>query len=102
MLNRKLFRLFLTLVGFVLLAAPAGSQTESPTGEGQRVFRTPRVFNPVPCHHVRHAATERADIEPTPMPRWMMNYDMEPSIARSDSFDVHTYELDLDVTNYSY
>ena len=31
-----------------------------------------------------------------------MNYDMEPSIARSDSFDVHTYELTLDVTNYSY
>ena len=32
----------------------------------------------------------------------MMNYDMEPSIARSDSFDVHTYELTLHVPDYSY
>ena len=66
------------------------------------LFRTPRVFNPVQCHHYRHQADERRDVEPTPAPRWMMNYDMEPSIARSDSFDVHTYELTLDVTDYSY
>ena len=32
----------------------------------------------------------------------MMNYDMEPSIARSDSFDISTYELELDVTEYTY
>ena len=31
-----------------------------------------------------------------------MNYDMEPSIARSDSFDISTYELELDVTEYTY
>ena len=102
MLNRKQFRFFVSLVGLTLLIAPAQGQKELPTEGGQRVLRTPRVFNPVPCHHVRHAAAERAEIEPTPAPRWMMNYDMEPSIARSDSFDVHTYELDLDVTNYSY
>lgn len=32
----------------------------------------------------------------------MMNYDMAPSIARSDSFNISTYELDLDVTAYTY
>lgn len=31
-----------------------------------------------------------------------MNYDMAPSIARSDSFNINTFELDLDVTAYSY
>jgi hypothetical protein len=30
-----------------------------------------------------------------------MEYDMGPSIARSDSFDVHHYHLKLDVTDYS-
>jgi aminopeptidase N len=32
----------------------------------------------------------------------MMNYDMSTSIARSDSFNISTYELDLDVTAYAY
>ena len=31
----------------------------------------------------------------------MMNYDMSESIARSDSFDLATYTLDLDVTEYN-
>ena len=82
----------------LLLALPALSQESA----DQRPLRTPRVFNPVQCHHYRHQADERRDVEPTPAPRWMMDYDMEPSIARSDSFDVHTYELTLDVTDYSY
>ena len=29
------------------------------------------------------------------------NYDMGPSIARSDSFDVQHYDLTLDVTAYN-
>ena len=31
----------------------------------------------------------------------MENYDMGPSIARSDSFDVQHYDLTLDVTGYN-
>jgi aminopeptidase N len=31
----------------------------------------------------------------------MMNYDMSESIARSDSFDIATYTLDIDVTEYN-
>ncbi|MFZ8836033.1 MAG: M1 family aminopeptidase [Flavobacteriales bacterium] len=84
---------------FVVCSMPfAQSQEEAP----QRQLRTPRVFNPVPCHHFRAQSSDRQTEPPSAAPRWMMNYDMEPSIARSDSFDVHTYELDLDVTNYSY
>jgi aminopeptidase N len=70
--------------------------------EDQRAFRKPRVFEPVQCHHYRQLSPEREDIKPTPQPRWMMNYDMSTSIARSDSFNISTYELDLDVTAYAY
>jgi len=70
--------------------------------EGERTFRKPRVFQPVQCHHYRQLSPEREAVKPSPQPRWMMNYDMAPSIARSDSFNISTYELDLDVTAYTY
>ena len=97
------------LVGFALclLFCAAGGWAQE---TGERPLRSPRVFNPVPCHHYRHLGPEttfdsnlrHAMEPPTPAPRWMMNYDMAPSIARSDSFDISSYELDLDVTNYAY
>ena len=31
----------------------------------------------------------------------MQNYDMEPSIARSDTFDIQHFDVDLDVTQYN-
>ena len=70
--------------------------------EEQRTLRKPRVFEPVQCHHFRQLSPEREDVKPTPQPRWMVNYDMSHSIARSDSFNISTYELDLDVTAYAY
>lgn len=86
---------FLTLA---MLVAAITTQAQ----EDQRAFRKPRVFEPVQCHHYRQLSPEREDIKPTPQPRWMMNYDMSTSIARSDSFNISTYELDLDVTAYAY
>ncbi len=70
--------------------------------EDERTFRKPRVFQSVQCHHYRQLSPEREAVKPSPQPRWMMNYDMAPSIARSDSFNISTYELDLDVTAYTY
>ena len=70
--------------------------------EGEPTFRKPRVFQSVQCHHYRQLSPEREAVRPSPQPRWMMNYDMAPSIARSDSFNISTYELDLDVTAYTY
>ena len=86
-----LFSLAIVLTGLI-------SQAQ----EGERTFRKPRVFQPVQCHHYRQLSPEREAVKPSPQPRWMMNYDMAPSIARSDSFNISTYELDLDVTAYTY
>lgn len=91
------FRQFFLLSLAVLLA---GLLTQAQ--EEQRTFRKPRVFEPVQCHHYRQLSPEREAVKPTPQPRWMVNYDMSHSIARSDSFNISTYELDLDVTAYAY
>ena len=79
------------------MTAPASYAQES-----QRELRKPRVFQSIQCHHYRQLSPERTTVKPTPQPRWMMNYDMAPSIARSDSFNISTYELELDVTAYTY
>ena len=91
------FRQFFLLSLAVLLA---GLLTQAQ--EEQRTFRKPRIFEPVQCHHYRQLSPEREAVKPTPQPRWMVNYDMSHSIARSDSFNISTYELDLDVTAYAY
>ena len=91
------FRQFF-LFSFAIVLTGLTSQAQ----EGERTFRKPRVFQPVQCHHYRQLSPEREAVKPSPQPRWMMNYDMAPSIARSDSFNISTYELDLDVTAYTY
>jgi aminopeptidase N len=91
------FRQFF-LLSLALLMAGLLTQAQ----EEQRTLRKPRVFEPVQCHHFRQLSPERKDVKPTPQPRWMVNYDMSHSIARSDSFNISTYELDLDVTAYAY
>lgn len=55
----------------------------------------PRIFKPIGCKY-------------TDVPGHMNqckvianNYDMEPSIARSDTFDITHYDVDLDVTKYN-
>jgi hypothetical protein len=65
----------------------------------QDLARTPRMpflvqgcHAECPDHHAQ--ATERGFLP-------VNNYDMGPSIARSDSFDVQHYELFLDLTSYS-
>ena len=88
---------FLLISAGALVFQPVSGQENM---DDQRPLRSPRVFNPVPCHHYRHAQAPRTEEAP-PAPRWMMNYDMSESIARSDSFDVATYALDLDVTEYN-
>ena len=88
---------FLLICAGALVFQPAIGQENM---DDQRPLRSPRVFNPVPCHHYRHARAPRTEEAPA-APRWMMNYDMSESIARSDSFDVATYALDLDVTEYN-
>lgn len=91
------FLRFLLICTCVLVFQPAIGQEDA---DAQRPMRSPRVFNPVPCHHYRQAQAPRPEEAPV-APRWMMNYDMSASIARSDSFDVATYALDLDVTEYN-
>ena len=65
----------------------------------QDLARTPRTpFLVQGCH------AECTDQLPQASERGFLpanNYDMGPSIARSDSFDVHHYELFLDLTSYS-
>ncbi|MDG2425924.1 MAG: M1 family aminopeptidase [Flavobacteriales bacterium] len=60
---------------------------------------TPRDFTTHHCHgaHGSHA-THGANNAPHTATR--AEYDMGPSIARSDSFDVISYRLELDVTDY--
>ena len=91
------FRQFF-LFSFSIVLTGLTSQAQ----EDERTFRKPRVFQSVQCHHYRQLSPEREAVKPSPQPRWMMNYDMAPSIARSDSFNISTYELDLDVTAYTY
>lgn len=54
----------------------------------------PRVFIPMGCRDVGHseAPSERF---------YQDNYDMSESVARSDTFDIVQYEIDLDLTQYS-
>ena len=54
----------------------------------------PRVFYPMGCRDVGHsnAPNERF---------YQDNYDMSESIARSDTFDIQQYEIDLDLTKYN-
>lgn len=51
----------------------------------------PRVFRPMPCHpyHGPRAGAAQAKL---------LNYDMTSSIARSDTFDILSYHIELDVT----
>lgn len=64
---------------------------------GQQDFanRTPRVFFPQGCHNGHRPFPD------APVNDRFLNYDMSESIARSDSFDVHSYEVSLDVTEYN-
>ena len=54
-----------------------------------------RVFTPIGCKN-----TDMPGHEHTPKVV-MQNYDMEPSIARSDTFDIQHFDVDLDVTQYN-
>lgn len=94
----KPFTVRFVLLGLLLsLIHPTALWGQS---QKQRTLRSSRAFHPVPCHSYRHAHSPQVD-RPTAAPRWMMNYDMAPSIARSDTFDIATYELTLDVTEYN-
>lgn len=55
----------------------------------------PRVFNPIGCKYTDVLGHEHQ--------RKVVanNYDMEPSIARSDTFDIAHFDVDLDVTRYT-
>ena len=54
----------------------------------------PRVFIPMGCRDVGHSEA--------PGERFYQdNYDMSESVARSDTFDIVQYEIDLDLTQYS-
>jgi len=54
----------------------------------------PRVFYPMGCRDVGHSGA--------PVERFYQdNYDMSESIARSDTFDIDQYEIDLDLTQYN-
>ena len=81
----------------LLVALSSAAQTSSipRLHDHERTVRTP--FLAQGCHALgctHHAPATRAF-----MP--VDNYDMGPSIARSDSFDVAHYDLVLDVTDYA-
>lgn len=78
---------------FVFLALMGLAFIPHVSAQDSTAMRTPRVFFPQGCHNGHRpipAVNER-----------FLNYDMTASIARSDSFDVHSYEVDLDVTEYN-
>lgn len=56
----------------------------------------PRVFRPLPCHpyHPKKAGSHApAAVHPK-----LLNIDMTASIARSDTFDIQSYHIELDLT----
>ena len=54
----------------------------------------PRVFKPMPCHPYHGP---RAGVAGAAQAK-LLNYDMTSSIARSDTFDILSYHIELDVT----
>ena len=55
----------------------------------------PRVYKPIGCKYTDVPGHEHFG------KKIIQNYDMEPSIARSDTFDIVHYNVDLDVTQYT-
>ena len=82
-------------LNFLTTALVALLSTGALTAQDTLFHRTPRVFFPQGCHN-GHRPIPDGDLDPR-----FVNYDMTQSIARSDSFDVHHYEVTLDVTEYN-
>jgi len=55
----------------------------------------PRIYKPIGCKYTDVPGHEHFG------KKIIQNYDMEPSIARSDTFDIVHYNVDLDVTQYT-
>lgn len=97
--DRDVSKVLLSLgVAAVFNVQAALSQESSPPiGEVQEQIEAGLRTRPqrdLTTHHC-HGSHQHAGVSER------MEYDMGPSIARSDSFDVHHYHLKLDVTDYS-
>jgi hypothetical protein len=80
---------------FLLLFIASGSQfiAQHNIPNLREYSPEPRVFYPMGCRDVGHSGA--------PVERFYQdNYDMSESIARSDTFDIDAYEIDLDLTQY--
>jgi aminopeptidase N len=86
----RLLRTCLALA--VFLPSLLSGQTDSTS----RFRRTLPHEHHILCHHVQGG--ERPEF--SEIPDRFLNYDMSGSIARSDTFDIASYELTLDVTDY--
>ena len=91
--------LFSRLTALLLAAGTCGLSSAQTTSiprlhEHERTVRTPFL---VQGCHAAGCTQDRPALRVLPVD----NYDMGPSIARSDSFDVVHYDLVLDVTDYS-
>ena len=78
---------------FLLLFLASGSQffAQHNIPNLREYSPEPRVFYPMGCRDVGHSGA--------PIERFYQdNYDMSESIARSDTFDIDAYEIDLDLS----
>ena len=96
-MNPRLVFLVMCIVALVWVAPSSAQNTSLPRlHDIQKTKRNP--FLAQGCHVAgcgQHTGQPTPRVSPPPA-----NYDMGPSIARSDSFDVRHYDLFLDVTDY--
>ena len=87
----------ITLAFLIFLVSSAFSSTSSQTQiKNLNEYKAkPRVFKPIGCKYTDVPGQECQHKV------LVNNYDMEPSIARSDTFDINHYDVDLDVTKYN-
>ncbi|MDG1949360.1 MAG: M1 family aminopeptidase [bacterium] len=88
-------RITLAFLIFLVSGALSSASGQTHIKNLKEYTSKPRVFKPIGCKYtdvLGHEHQNKVVVN---------NYDMEPSIARSDTFDIVHFDVDLDVTRYT-
>ena len=88
-------RIILAFLIFIITGAFSFASAQSLHKNLKDYTSKTRVYKPIGCKYTDVPGHEHFG------KKVMQNYDMEPSIARSDTFDIIHYNVDLDVTQYT-
>ena len=88
-------RIILAFLIFIITGAFSFASAQSLHKNLKDYASKPRVYKPIGCKYTDVPGHEHFG------KKIIQNYDMEPSIARSDTFDIVHYNVDLDVTQYT-